>query len=81
MEAYKQEFDEAYSQSNESERSETQLQDVNENSKVSLSQVPKGVQQSIQKYSYLISLVNQLKVLKEIELKYVNEKFAILENK
>ena len=81
LDVYKQEFDEAYSQSNESERSEPQLSEVYEKPKPQIQQVSKGVQPSIQKYNYLIALVNQLKILKEIELKYVSDKFAIMENK
>jgi len=78
---YKQEFEEFYSQSQLSNQSEKV--DSEDNAKSDASSPPKSSKSNlgIQKYSYLVDLVNQVKRLREIELKFVNQKFADLEAK
>lgn len=81
IDVYKQEFEEIYSQSQMSDQSENLDEEEYAKSDASTPSKSDKGNSGVQKYSYLVELVNQLKKLREIELKFVNQKFADLEAK
>lgn len=87
--AYKQEFEEILSQSQMSEGSQKDLnglplpsfQDFDEKDSNKSSQKSKNNGNNIQKYGYLVALVNKLQKMKEIEHELLDLKYQELKDK